>query len=144
MNSLFDPWMLAGLILIYVSVPIFLKYKTSGVFLLVIGSMSLRIWAAQLDPFLNMWDEQFHALVAKNLSENFLYPVLLPDLEPYNSLNSWTIGHIWLHKQPFFLWLMALSIKLFGATEFAVRFPSILLGTFSILAFVSFREEFVF
>jgi 4-amino-4-deoxy-L-arabinose transferase-like glycosyltransferase len=134
MNNLFDPWLLAGILLVIVSVPVFFRGKSGGVFLLIVGSLFLRICAAQLSPFLHMWDEQFHALVAKNMSENILYPYLLPDIEPYNSLNSWTIGHVWLHKQPFFLWLMALSIKLFGATEFAVRLPSILLSTVSVWA----------
>ena len=35
--------------------------------LLLVGGLGLRLLAARLDPYLNLWDEQFHALVAKNL-----------------------------------------------------------------------------
>ncbi|MEZ5013317.1 MAG: glycosyltransferase family 39 protein [Chitinophagales bacterium] len=50
---------------------------------------------------------------------------------PYDA-GDWTGNHIWLHKQPVFLWQMALSIRIFGANEFAVRFPSALMGALMI------------
>lgn len=81
-----------------------------------------------LDEFLNVWDEQYHALVAKHLSKNFLTPRLLDN----SYLNcqygqGWVNNTIWFHKQPLFLWQMAISIKLIGNTEFAVRFPSLIM-----------------
>lgn len=42
-------------------------------------------------------------------------------------------GHYWFDKPIFFYWLVALSYKIFGVTEFAARFPSSLLGCLSIL-----------
>lgn len=39
----------------------------------------------------------------------------------------WTDSEIWLHKQPVFLWQMALSIKLLGSSLLAVRLPSIIM-----------------
>ncbi|WBA44005.1 ArnT family glycosyltransferase [Hymenobacter canadensis] len=47
---------------------------------------------------------------------------------PYN-YRDWANNHVWLHKQPLFLWQMALSLKIVGINEVAVRLPSALLGT---------------
>jgi 4-amino-4-deoxy-L-arabinose transferase len=75
---------------------------------------------------LHEWDERIHALVAKNLAEDWLRPVLYADpVLPYD-YRHWNANHVWLHKQPLSLWLMAGSINLFGSTEFAVRLPSLL------------------
>ncbi|WP_345054156.1 ArnT family glycosyltransferase [Hymenobacter glaciei] len=82
-----------------------------------------------LDPFLHDWDERFHALVAKNLQANFLLPQLRArPVLPYD-YRLWTSNHVWLHKQPLFLWQMALSMQLFGTNEMALRLPSALLGS---------------
>jgi 4-amino-4-deoxy-L-arabinose transferase len=79
-----------------------------------------------MDPFLHPWDERIHAIVAQNLAEHPLRPTLIdkPYL-PYD-YKDWGFNHIWLHKQPFFLWLMAASIRLFGPEVWAVRLPSVL------------------
>jgi 4-amino-4-deoxy-L-arabinose transferase len=45
---------------------------------------------------------------------------------------NWGQNHIWLHKPPLSLWLMALSMKLFGINEIALRLPSIILSTLAI------------
>lgn len=83
---------------------------------------------AHLDPFFAEWDEKYHALVARNMMDNPLKPMLKPEiLIPYD-YRPWCCNHIWLHKQPLFLWQMALSMKIFGISEFAVRYPSVLLG----------------
>jgi 4-amino-4-deoxy-L-arabinose transferase-like glycosyltransferase len=95
--------------------------------LLSLSSFFLGIYAIFLLPFLNIWDEQFHALVAKNLANDFTQPLLYKTpLLDYDYRN-WGGNHIWLHKQPFFLWQMALCIKIFGNTEFSVRLPDALL-----------------
>ncbi|MCC5915760.1 MAG: glycosyltransferase family 39 protein [Cryomorphaceae bacterium] len=125
----------AAIVLLFFSTWVFHLNEKAGIGLLLSGSMILRFWAAALSPFLYQWDEHFHAVVAMNLSNNMLYPMLMPDVKPYSDLlESWVNGHIWLHKQPFFLWLMAISIKIFGNHELAVRLPSVLLGTLSVYA----------
>ncbi|MFA4905987.1 MAG: glycosyltransferase family 39 protein [Candidatus Margulisiibacteriota bacterium] len=43
----------------------------------------------------------------------------------------------WFHKPPLYVWLAALCLKLFGWSEFAVRFPSLLFGLGTI--FLIFR-----
>ena len=100
--------------------------------ILVLGAFSMRLFAAHLDPFLNEWDERYHALVARNLMDNPLkpylrYPVLLYDYK------NWGGNYIWLHKQPLFLWQMALSMKIFGVSEYAIRYPDVLMGTIMVL-----------
>lgn len=100
-----------------------------GICLLVAGAFVARFWVAELDPYLNDWDEKFHALVGKNLSRHFFYPTLVNDPALPINYKEWTENYIWLHKQPLFLWQIAISIKLFGANTLAVRIPSVLLGT---------------
>lgn len=50
----------------------------------------------------------------------------------------WDRYHIWLHKQPLFLWQIALSFKIFGVSEFALRLPNVVLGT--ILVLITYRS----
>lgn len=101
-------------------------------FILIVGFF-LRLWMITLDPFLQNWDEHFHALVAKNFSQNFLFPVLIKNPVIEYNISEWNANHVWVHKQPFFLWQMALSIKLFGTSVFAVRLPSLIMTTVSLL-----------
>lgn len=101
--------------------------------LLFIGSFSLFLWGASLDHFLNDWDEHFHALVGKNFIHHLLVPTLIDKpVLPYDK-TSWYENHIWLHKQPLFLWQIALSISIFGVNELAVRLPSVLLSSIMVL-----------
>jgi 4-amino-4-deoxy-L-arabinose transferase len=102
-----------------------------SVALIIIAGLLLRLYTAS-DPYLHEWDERYHALVAKNLIGNWLQPTLYrqPFL-PYDYTN-WGSNHIWLHKQPLALWLIAISLKFFGVSTFAVRIPSILLSTIGI------------
>lgn len=95
-------------------------------------------FAASLDPFLNLWDERFHALVAKNLSIHPLKPTLYDDPIVDTDYSGWWRSAVWVHKQPFFLWQMALSYKLFGPSEFAIRIPSVILGAIQVL--ITFRS----
>jgi len=104
---------------------------------LVIGNIGLGVFISMLDPFLNTWDELYHAMVAKNLMNNPLFPVLYKTPVLSYNIAVWTDNYIWLHKQPFFLWNIALSLKLFGITELAVRIPSIILH--SIIPLLIFR-----
>jgi 4-amino-4-deoxy-L-arabinose transferase len=97
--------------------------------LLMGAALLLRLLMAGLDPFLHDWDERYHALVARNMMSHPGRPMLRAEpLLPYN-YQAWCCNHIWLHKQPLFLWQMALSMKLFGVSTLALRLPSVLLST---------------
>jgi 4-amino-4-deoxy-L-arabinose transferase-like glycosyltransferase len=108
------------------------KERTS-LLLLGAGSLCLGLFIARADPFLHIWDEQYHALVAKHLMEDPLKPMLIKDPLFGFSPEAWADRHIWLHKQPLFLWQIALSLKIFGLTEVGVRFPSVMMHAIMIL-----------
>lgn len=123
-------FLISSSILILFAIYCFLKENHKAAFLLlVLGAFLLRLWMAFIDPFLNQWDEQYHALVAKNLASHFFVPTLYDNNLLRNSAENWIGNHIWLHKPPLFLWQMALSIKLFGLKYWAIRIPSVLLTT---------------
>jgi 4-amino-4-deoxy-L-arabinose transferase-like glycosyltransferase len=82
-------------------------------------------FACSLDMFIHTWDEQFHALVAKNMTNDFFHPVLVNNQLLAKS-DHWTTTYTWLHKQPLFLWQMAVSLKVFGLNEIALRIPNII------------------
>lgn len=110
----------------------YIKQNYWLVILFIVG-LAMRLYAAYMDPFLHDWDERFHALVARNLMDNFWEPVLIKNtLVAFNPID-WSAYHIWLHKQPLFLWQMALSMKIFGVSEFTLRLPSALMGSIMIL-----------
>src|SRR5262245_61813028 len=54
-------------------------------------------------------------------------------LLPYD-YREWASNHVWLHKPPLSLWLMALSMAAFGVSEWTVRLPSVLLSTAALYA----------
>jgi 4-amino-4-deoxy-L-arabinose transferase len=127
--------LITGLIIIFFSVIIFQysDHKRLSIVLLLLGGFSVRLFTALLNPNLEFWDEQFHALVAKNMMENPFVPMLYKNpVIPYNE-TSWISGHVWLHKQPLFLWQMAFSMKIFGVNTFALRLPSVIMSTILIL-----------
>ena len=100
--------------------------------LLLLTGGALR-WQLSRDQMLHQRDEKFHALVAKNMMETPLSPRLYQTaVLPYD-YKLWYQNHIWLHKQPLPLWLMAGSYKLFGVSEFSTRIPSLVLSTCLIL-----------
>lgn len=110
-----------------------LKYRLVALLLLFIASLAAGCWAIGLVPFLNDWDEKFHALVAKNLTYDMLHPTLFKTpLIPYD-YKDWSGNHTWIHKQPMFLWLISISIKVFGAVEKAVRIPSLFMVSIMVL-----------
>jgi len=106
---------------------VFGKYNASLLFLLL-TAFAVFCFAALLDPFLNLWDERFHALVGKNMMHHPFMPTLYDNPVVNMAYDRWDRYHIWLHKQPLFLWQIALSFRLFGTGEFTLRIPSILLG----------------
>ncbi len=120
-----------GALLLLIAVLLFLskENKSWSIFFLVAGSLSLRLFGMLLNQHLNVWDEQFHALVAKNMMSAPFEPMLYKNLLLPAFDSDWTMGHIWLHKQPLFLWQMALSMKIFGVNVIALRLPSLLMST---------------
>jgi 4-amino-4-deoxy-L-arabinose transferase len=79
------------------------------------------------------WDERFHALVARNLMSAPFEPTLYrTPLIPYD-YHDWMTTHVWLHKPPGALWMMAASMRLFGVNEIAMRLPSVALSTGTVL-----------
>ncbi len=106
-----------------------LDKQKSALFLLLFGAFLLRFTIISLDPFLQEWDERFHALVAKNMMDAPFYPMLRVNPIFSYDYKAWCCNHIWVHKQPLFLWQMALSMKIFGVNEVALRLPSALMGT---------------
>ncbi len=121
------------------SIVLHLKNKERLVLLcLSLTAISIFSFAALLDPFLNSWDERFHALVAKNLMNHPLMPTLYNDPVVIMDYDRWDRSYIWLHKQPLFLWQMALSFKLFGISEFVMRLPNVVLGV--VLVLITYRS----
>jgi 4-amino-4-deoxy-L-arabinose transferase-like glycosyltransferase len=106
-------------------------YSRAALGLILLGALLLRIHTAA-DPYLHSWDERFHALVAKHLSNHFLLPTLYENPVLPADYHNWTSAGIWVHKQPLPLWSMALSIKAFGVSEWAIRLPSVLLSTLAV------------
>lgn len=104
------------------------KQYRLGIWLLCLAAFAFRLYMAFVDPFLHDWDERFHALVAKNMISSPFIPLLRVDpILPYD-YTAWCCNHIWVHKQPLFLWQMALSMKIFGVQEWALRLPSAVLS----------------
>ncbi len=99
---------------------------------LMLAGLVFRLFA-NADQYLHPWDECYHALVAKNLITHPLVPTLVDRPAQDFGPDSWCCTHIWLHKPPLPLWLMAGSMALFGVNEWAVRLPSLLLSLAAIL-----------
>jgi len=117
-------------------------HHRAAVALLILCGLVLYVYVSA-DFFLHLWDERYHALVAKNLIKHSWIPTLYDNpLLPYNYQN-WAGNHIWLHKQPLPLWTMAASMSLFGVNEIALRLPSIIFSSLGIgLTFVVGRYLF--
>jgi len=112
------------------SAVIFLRGRTAwAVAVLVAAALAVNVFAATLDPFLHEWDERYHALVAKNMLDHPFKPVLRADpVLPYDHRQWWDI-HVWLHKQPLFLWQIAASFAVLGIHEWTLRLPMVLMTT---------------
>lgn len=107
------------------------NYNISLLFIVLSGFIFFFFTAS--DFFLHVWDERYHALVAKNLLKHPFFPTLYDNpILPYD-YKMWVGNHIWLHKQPLPLWLMAGSMKIFGINEIALRLPSIIMSLIGIV-----------
>jgi 4-amino-4-deoxy-L-arabinose transferase-like glycosyltransferase len=96
---------------------------------------------AYQDRYLNLWDERYHALVSRNLMDNPFLPVLRNNPIAGFSPFQWTNSYIWLHKQPLFMWQLALSMKVFGVSELAIRYPSVLMGALMVVMLYSITKS---
>jgi len=98
---------------------------------IVAAGVVLRLFAGA-DLFLHTWDERYHALVAKNLIGHPLVPTLYDDPALPYDYRDWHATHVWLHKPPLAMWLMAGSMALLGVDELALRLPSLVLAGLAI------------
>jgi 4-amino-4-deoxy-L-arabinose transferase-like glycosyltransferase len=107
--------------------------KNAALVLLAGSAFFIRLYMAHMDAFLHDWDEKYHALVARNMMDNPFKPVLKNGLNIPYDYKAWCCNYIWVHKQPLFMWQMALSMKIFGISECAIRYPDVLMGTLMVL-----------
>jgi len=82
--------------------------------------------AMSTDDFLHAWDERYHAVVARHLALHPFVPTLY-EQTPLPMAPVWGSGHVWIHKPPLPLWLMAATLRMLGTCELAIRLPSVLL-----------------
>ena len=120
---------MAGMLLVAAAVLSNLNLRLS---LIVLAALVIRM-DASWQYSLHEWDERFHALVAKNLIADPLKPTLYRSPAVAYDYRDWTSNHVWLHKPPVALWLMAGSMRVFGVNEIAMRLPSMLLATGAVL-----------
>lgn len=109
---------------------------------LFVAAFLIRFLYARADPFLHNWDERFHALVARNLMHDPFKPMLIANPIAAYDFKDWTGNHIWLHKQPLFMWQMAASMKIFGVSELTLRLPNVFMG--SLMVLMLFRVSYLF
>ena len=131
-------YIIPALILLCLSLYTFYKGREGrAAIVLTLALLAMRLYMAQLDPFVNEWDERFHALVARNLMKHPLKPTLYDNPALPSSPGDWANTHIWLHKPPLALWQIAVSYTIFGVSAFKARLPMVLLG--SLLALLIYR-----
>ncbi|OQX79363.1 MAG: hypothetical protein B6D61_03635, partial [Bacteroidetes bacterium 4484_249] len=99
------------------------KYTGTVVFLLVLILSSFSLFYNLSDLHIKMWDEAIYANNSIEMMTDGNLLVVQYEGEP----------DLFNTKPPFVIWLQALSMKLFGINEFAVRFPSALFGLFTVL-----------
>ena len=97
-----------------------------------VAALLIRTYAST-DLALHPWDERYHALVAKHFIQTPLVPKLYHTPLLSYDYREWTSNHIWMHKPPLAMWLQAISMKTFGVHEFALRLPSVLISTASVI-----------
>ena len=138
MNGHFDAkllFFLLGMVFLIISIFFHVKHKVQPAYIfMVMSAFFLFLFGAFLLDFLCIWDERFHALVGKNTMYDPLKPTLYNDPVVLMKYDTWDKAHVWLHKQPMFLWQIALSFRLFGVNVYALRLPSAILSTLLVMA----------
>lgn len=106
------------------------------VYVLLLGGFLLSISAITRDGYLHPWDERYHALVAQNVMDDPFEPKLYKEAPLQDFPHTeWYRAHTWLHKQPLFLWQMAITMSIFGNDLVGMRLSSaimLLLFAFSV------------
>lgn len=125
-NKLGDSAFLIGAIILYLtSIYFFVNNRVKAALaLMIIATLAVRVYMSSLFPYLNEWDERYHALVGKNMALHPFFPKLYSQPLLAFDYKKWDHNSIWLHKEPLFLWFIGLSVKLFGVSEWTVRLPS--------------------
>jgi 4-amino-4-deoxy-L-arabinose transferase len=99
---------------------------------LLLAALALRI-NLSAHWYLGKWDERYHAAVARHLMDHPLEPTLfehpLQEVPP----EAWLESRVWLIHPALTMQLMALSMSIFGVDEFAMRVPSLIVSTLSVL-----------
>lgn len=130
--------LIPSLVFIFLSILFYAqKRQNLAITFLMIGALGIRLFMIVLDPFLNEWDERYHALVAKNMIHHLFVPTLWPEPILSYDYKEWCCNYYWVHKQPLFMWQMAISMKIFGVNEIAMRLPSALMNTLQV--FLTYR-----
>ncbi len=132
-NLIFQILFLTACITTYFySAKLFLNSKLqTALLLLIVAGLALRLFTS-CDFFLHIWDERYHALVAKNMIAHPFTPTLYETpLIPFD-YKEWYNSKIFVHKQPMPLWVMAGSMSVFGINEIALRLPGILISSLAI------------
>lgn len=110
--------------------------------LILLAALLIRVDPAR-QASLHIWDESFHAVVAKHLLAHPLVPTLYEQPVVAPAADDWMESGVWLHKPPLAMWLMALGMATAGTDAFAMRLPSVLLSTLGVLlTFVVGRRLF--
>ena len=100
--------------------------QKNGIIILLIILMALPLFYKLGSQPIRMWDESRLAINA---------------LEMYHN-NDWIVTHygdrpdMWNTKPPVMIWMQVISMKIFGVSEFAVRFPSALAGLFLFIVLI--------
>lgn len=130
--SLIHILLILSILLVLKSYLLFREKTGTALLLLFAAGFIIRLFCS-LDPFPHIWDERYHALVAKNLMLDPFEPKLYFQHVLDFDYKNWTNNLIWLHKQPLPLWIMALSMKIFSVDEIFLRLPSVIFSSLSIL-----------
>ncbi len=83
------------------------------------------------DSHLFDWDEINFAEASREMIETGDYLTVRIDYEPFHE------------KPPLFIWLQVLSMKAFGITEFAARFPNSIIGIISMLVLFNLGRKLI-
>jgi 4-amino-4-deoxy-L-arabinose transferase-like glycosyltransferase len=98
---------------------------------LILGIISFVLVFWQLGAnHLVPWDEAIYAKIAKNMSVSGEYIVQTWKTDP------------WYEKPPIFMWLMAISMKIFGVSSFAARLPSAFFGFLNVIFVYYFARKY--
>jgi len=113
------------------------------VYFLLASALVIYVSAIFLTAYANIWDERVHLLVAKNAAQHGFMPVLYVNPVLNLPYDSWVECTVWLHKQPFFIWMMALSAKVFGPHLWAFRLPSALFMCLTVVAIYDISKSYL-